>query len=263
MQEFSAISVSTYSADGLAEKLTEASREGWEVVSIVNAGSSITAYLQRPASDAAPAQPDAEPDTEPDTAEAAPVAEAPVIEAPVIDEPVVEELVIEELAIDEPATITPTEPASEPDASTEAPVVDAPADDIVEEVAQPSLADELAALVPQLGDTSSPDPEPELPGEPEPAPAEEPASSFALGGATERPAEPAAEPATPEPEPADATPADTPAAGGSDAAAAPGAAPQGWYDDPSGRFQYRYWDGRQWTEHVSRDGQQYTDPPVA
>jgi len=25
----------------------------------------------------------------------------------------------------------------------------------------------------------------------------------------------------------------------------------------------RYWDGAQWTEHVSRAGQQYTDPPVA
>ncbi|WP_367281845.1 DUF2510 domain-containing protein, partial [Ilumatobacter sp.] len=24
-----------------------------------------------------------------------------------------------------------------------------------------------------------------------------------------------------------------------------------------------YWDGSQWTEHVSRAGQQYTDPPVA
>jgi len=25
----------------------------------------------------------------------------------------------------------------------------------------------------------------------------------------------------------------------------------------------RYWDGTQWTEHVSRAGQQSTDPPVA
>ncbi|MFP5489452.1 MAG: DUF2510 domain-containing protein, partial [Acidimicrobiia bacterium] len=42
-----------------------------------------------------------------------------------------------------------------------------------------------------------------------------------------------------------------------------GAAPAGWYADPSGRFELRYWDGGQWTEHVSRAGQQYTDPPVA
>jgi hypothetical protein len=41
------------------------------------------------------------------------------------------------------------------------------------------------------------------------------------------------------------------------------AVPAGWYPDPSGRFEQRYWDGTQWTEHVARQGQQYTDPPVA
>jgi hypothetical protein len=40
-------------------------------------------------------------------------------------------------------------------------------------------------------------------------------------------------------------------------------APAGWYADPSGRFELRYWDGGRWTEHVSRGGNQYTDPPVA
>ena len=39
--------------------------------------------------------------------------------------------------------------------------------------------------------------------------------------------------------------------------------PAGWYADPAGRFELRYWDGWRWTEHVSRAGQQYTDPPVA
>lgn len=39
--------------------------------------------------------------------------------------------------------------------------------------------------------------------------------------------------------------------------------PAGWYADPSGRYELRYWDGTAWTEHVSRAGQQYTDPPVA
>ena len=28
----------------------------------------------------------------------------------------------------------------------------------------------------------------------------------------------------------------------------------GWYADPSGRYDHRYWDGTAWTEHVSRDG---------
>jgi hypothetical protein len=39
--------------------------------------------------------------------------------------------------------------------------------------------------------------------------------------------------------------------------------PAGWYHDPAGRYELRYWDGSAWTEHVSRAGQQYTDPPVA
>lgn len=39
--------------------------------------------------------------------------------------------------------------------------------------------------------------------------------------------------------------------------------PSGWYHDPSGRFELRYWDGSGWTEHVARGGQQFTDPPVA
>lgn len=46
------------------------------------------------------------------------------------------------------------------------------------------------------------------------------------------------------------------------AATAP-AVPAGWYADPSSRFELRYWSGSEWTEHVSRSGQQFTDPPVA
>lgn len=36
--------------------------------------------------------------------------------------------------------------------------------------------------------------------------------------------------------------------------------PPSWQPDPSGRHQYRYWDGTSWTEHVSDSGQQSTDP---
>lgn len=68
--------------------------------------------------------------------------------------------------------------------------------------------------------------------------------------------EPAAEPAAAEPAQADMNATTS-------AAADAGAAPAGWYADPSSRFELRYWDGGQWTEHVSRAGQQYTDPPVA
>ncbi len=39
--------------------------------------------------------------------------------------------------------------------------------------------------------------------------------------------------------------------------------PAGWYADPSGRYELRYWNRTEWTDHVARSGQQFTDPPVA
>jgi uncharacterized protein YxjI len=36
----------------------------------------------------------------------------------------------------------------------------------------------------------------------------------------------------------------------------------GWFADPLGRHQLRYFDGTQWTEHVSSNGQTSIDPPV-
>lgn len=57
--------------------------------------------------------------------------------------------------------------------------------------------------------------------------------------------------------PSTAAPAATPPA-----AAVP-SVPAGWYADPSGRYEQRYWDGGTWTEHVARGGAQFTDPPVA
>jgi len=40
------------------------------------------------------------------------------------------------------------------------------------------------------------------------------------------------------------------------------AAPAGWFADPLGRHQLRYYDGTQWTEHVSSNGATSIDPPV-
>jgi uncharacterized protein YxjI len=37
--------------------------------------------------------------------------------------------------------------------------------------------------------------------------------------------------------------------------------PAAWHPDPYGRHELRYWDGTQWTEHVSSHGQQSLDPP--
>jgi uncharacterized protein YxjI len=38
--------------------------------------------------------------------------------------------------------------------------------------------------------------------------------------------------------------------------------PAGWYADPLGRHEVRYYDGQQWTEHVSSHGRTSIDPPV-
>ena len=38
------------------------------------------------------------------------------------------------------------------------------------------------------------------------------------------------------------------------------AAAAGWYADPSGRHQYRYWEGATWTPSVADDGQASLDP---
>lgn len=38
--------------------------------------------------------------------------------------------------------------------------------------------------------------------------------------------------------------------------------PADWYKDPSGRFEYRYWDGTKWTDNVSRAGVAHKDPPI-
>ncbi len=37
--------------------------------------------------------------------------------------------------------------------------------------------------------------------------------------------------------------------------------PPSWHADPAGRHEFRWWDGRQWTEHVTDAGQPSTDPP--
>jgi hypothetical protein len=76
----------------------------------------------------------------------------------------------------------------------------------------------------------------------------------------------AATPVVDAPAPAPAPAAEPMAAAAPAAAPAPApadAVPAGWYPDPSSRFELRYWDGTRWTEHVSRGGQQSTDPPVA
>ena len=99
-----------------------------------------------------------------------------------------------------------------------------------------------------------PEPAPEpaaAPPAPAPAPAPSPSTEPAGWGMAPEASSPSPSPAQTA-TPVSAAPAQTAAA-----------TPAGWYHDPSGRFELRYWDGGQWTEHVARAGQQYTDPPVA
>jgi hypothetical protein len=107
-------------------------------------------------------------------------------------------------------------------------------------------------------------PEPPTPAAPNPEPASsQPAVTVQPGASYQPAATPSYEPAAP----ASTTPsipsAAPTAASATPAAAAAPAVPAGWYADPAGRFELRYWDGSTWTEHVSRSGQQFTDPPVA
>ncbi len=181
MQEFSSISVSSYEAGSLPDQLTEKSSDGWNVVSIVPTGNTITAYLSR----------------------AARSVSTPIVDdLPTIPEP---EVAIPTVA--EPAVATPSVPDAAPTLPTTS--VSSPVDEPAGWAIHPeAVSDTIATSVTEVAATV------------EPAPAEQAAASAA-------------------------------------------GAPAGWYSDPSSRFELRYWDGNQWTEHVSRTGQQYTDPPVA
>lgn len=37
-------------------------------------------------------------------------------------------------------------------------------------------------------------------------------------------------------------------------------APAGWYPDPLGRYEFRYWDGAAWTDQAARGGRTVVDP---
>ncbi|MFM8531692.1 MAG: DUF2510 domain-containing protein [Ilumatobacteraceae bacterium] len=98
-----------------------------------------------------------------------------------------------------------------------------------------------------------------------PSPVAEPAGWGASPACAQTTSPYAPSPQSVTPQPASASTTTTSASPLSAAGATPGASatPAGWYHDPSGRYELRYWDGSQWTEHVARGGNQYTDPPVA
>jgi hypothetical protein len=126
--------------------------------------------------------------------------------------------------------------------------------------AEASPAAAPAASAPVVEPAPLVEPAPVIDAVVEPAPAPVAAEPAGWAVAPEpAPMAPIAEPA-PVYNPA---PAYTPAPVAAPAPAATPAVPAGWYADPAGRFELRYWDGGTWTEHVSRAGQQFTDAPVA
>jgi hypothetical protein len=150
-------------------------------------------------------------------------AEMRDVESPDLQLPAEMEPELAEAAPVTPADTTPDEPAE----STSEPVSEPSGWAIAPEPATPTP--EPTGVQPSMGSSTY---------EPSATPTYEPAASSTPAAST-----PAAS-YTPDPAPAPAVPA-------------------GWYADPAGRFELRYWDGSTWTEHVSRAGQQFTDPPVA
>ena len=248
MLEYAAVSSSSYDIDSLVAKLNERAAAGWSVVSVVTTGGEVSAILSRANGDA----------TESATPAASVVEAAPADVAPEPDpvpaafEPAAFEPATFEPATFEPATFEPVaaEPEIEPEPVVEAAPVAAAAwePEPVQEPAGWAVAPDPAPAPAPAVTTTTWDPTPAA--APAPAVTYEPAPAV-----TYEPAPVAAyQPSTYTPEPAPApAPAPAPVV----------TTPSGWYPDPSGRYEMRYWDGMAWTEHVSRSGQQYTDPPVA
>jgi ribonuclease E len=239
MQEFSSISVSSYEAAALAGKLTEQAADGWNVVAIVPTGSTVTAYLSRPTTTTSVATTTDEPKP------------AAATETPTQDEPKAEHAGTAQTVAQ---TVAETENAETENAETENAE---PAGATT--TASAAASAHVTPSLPERGTGSSPVDEPAgWALQPESA-----GSAATAAPATAAPASATPASATPaSAAPPSATPASTTAASASTTAAA-AAAPAGWYADPSSRYELRYWDGNQWTEHVSRGGQQFTDPPVA
>lgn len=267
MQEFSSVIASSYDAESLAPMLTAKTSEGWSVVSIVAAGTNIVAYLAR--EDGASVTNDdratgATRTPESDSAATDPATGEPAGWGSVSDSSSQQDgpTLLEDAsgsglgAVAGGVGAAPGAAAvggaaidddgSTPGESSEATVGAAehagaiPSDSVAETndgsstlsdstdvgAMSQSGSDTGAGLADSIGD----------------------ATSGAVGTGQEASGDTSG-----------ATTGDQAVAG----AAAGSGVPAGWYADPSGRYELRYWDGNAWTEHTSRAGQQYTDPPVA
>jgi hypothetical protein len=279
MQEFSSVTASSYDAESLAPLLTEKAAEGWDVISIVAAGTNIVAYLSRAdaaattdsdaavadTADEAPAdEPEATPAAEPAAEATLPGGDAPYVPAETA------------ITADAPAEVADATASVDDAAATAAAAADEPAgwaaapdNDLADLAAQVGAEDTTAETSDADAGISGGIAAAGVAGAAVAAGAVGDAGD-AVGGLADQAADAAGDAAatdvtaeaadTATEAAAEAPAAEAPAA---EAPAAESTVPAGWYADPSGRYELRYWDGSAWTEHVSRAGQQFTDPPVA
>ncbi|MFT4866542.1 MAG: hypothetical protein ACI8RE_002740 [Ilumatobacter sp.] len=240
MQEFFSFTASSYDAESLTPMLAEKSAEGWSVVSIVAAGTNIVAFLSRESAEGADSASVAEMAADVSVA-ASPVAAAAVAAAAVIDTPAL------------PAVNTPYVPA---DSSISTMPAAAPA------AATPEAATAEAAIAAAAAAATAANEPAGWATAPENDVADLTAQVAAsLDAAAKNTADFSGQVAA---EAVVVTEDVAEQAVEATAGAAPeSGVPAGWYADPSGRYELRYWDGNAWTEHVSRAGQQFTDAPVA
>ena len=217
MQEFSSITASSYDAESLAPMLTAKSAEGWEIVSIVAAGTNIVAYLCRESAGSGSASGESD------------------------DVSVAASSVAAAAAAEMPADASTNDSA----AVVDTPYVPADSSIPTESAATPSAADDAAAAIAEPAGWAV-------------APDNDVAELAAQVGADDAATDTATDTAA-----AGMADSSDQAVDAADGSAAESSVPAGWYADPSGRYELRYWDGGAWTEHVSRAGQQFTDPPVA
>ena len=244
MHEYSSVSASSYDPGALVAKLNEAAADGWDVVAIVPTGGDVSAFLRRGGGEA--------------TAESGdPTGEMEMVGATVVEEVAVEEPEAagegwaggEVAAADAALTDAGAEATDGVDSATDViDVVEVTEVPAAEAAAAGAAGEEAAAVDEPAGWAVAPDSANDA------APAAEEIPVVATGAAAA-----AAEPVAAEPSPA---PAPEPAPAPAPEPAPVVTTPAGWYPDPSGRYELRYWDGTQWTEHVARQGQQFTDPPV-
>jgi hypothetical protein len=238
MFEYSSVSASSYDPGALVAKLNESTAEGWDVVAIVPTGGDISAFLRREVSASDDGAEAAADETGAETA----ADETPAGEGA---DTLVADAWVAEGGVGEAAAATTEEPsfawgagaateaAAQADEAVEVPIADtSPVEEPAGWAAAPIATEEPASVEQagsSVGDATATDG----------APVE--TEEVTVAETTEP--EPVPEPVNPEPAAVVTTPA-------------------GWYPDPSGRFELRYWDATQWTEHVARAGQQFTDPPV-